>query len=157
MPAIKAKTAFIYIYLSLHFISFASNAQTVKVVDGDTIHLNGEKIRFSGIDAPEMKQTCLREGYVEQCGVIAKELIENKIANLDVECISEGKDQYQRTLAECFVGRESLSRFLVRQGYAFAYRQHSKKYIPDEDFARVNLMGMWNTQFDFPWDFRKAN
>ena len=157
MPAIKPKTDFIYIYLSILFVSFSLNAQTVKVVDGDTIHLNGEKIRFSGIDAPEMKQTCLREGYVELCGVIAKELIENKIAHLEVECISEGKDQYQRTLAECFVGRESLSRFLVRQGYAFAYRQYSKKYIPDEDFARVNLMGMWNTKFDFPWDFRKAN
>ena len=35
-------------------------SQTIKIVDGDTIHLNGEKIRFTGIDTPELKQTCLK-------------------------------------------------------------------------------------------------
>jgi len=34
-------------------------SQELRVVDGDTIHLNGEKIRFSGIDTPELKQTCI--------------------------------------------------------------------------------------------------
>ena len=34
-------------------------ADTLRVVDGDTIVLNGEKIRFTGIDTPELKQTCL--------------------------------------------------------------------------------------------------
>ena len=38
-------------------ISFADN---LRVVDGDTIVLNGEKIRFSGIDTPELKQTCMQ-------------------------------------------------------------------------------------------------
>ena len=38
-------------------ISFANN---LKIIDGDTIILNGEKIRFSGIDTPELKQTCLK-------------------------------------------------------------------------------------------------
>ena len=37
-------------------------SQELKVVDGDTIHLNGEKIRFTGIDTPELKQTCFKEG-----------------------------------------------------------------------------------------------
>jgi len=37
--------------------SFADN---LKIIDGDTIILNGEKIRFSGIDTPELKQTCLQ-------------------------------------------------------------------------------------------------
>ena len=38
-----------------------SLANNLKVVDGDTIVLNGEKIRFSGIDTPELKQTCLQD------------------------------------------------------------------------------------------------
>ena len=33
-----------------------SFADSLRVVDGDTIVLNGEKIRFAGIDAPEYKQ-----------------------------------------------------------------------------------------------------
>ncbi|MDC6470169.1 thermonuclease family protein [Candidatus Pelagibacter sp. Uisw_099_02] len=132
-------------------------SQTIKIVDGDTIHLNGEKIRFTGIDTPELKQNCLKEGIKDLCGVTAKQILIDKIGNNNVECISEGKDQYKRTLAECFVNNESLSSYLVRSGYAFAYRRYSKKFIPDEDYARINKIGMWSMEFDYPWDFRKNN
>jgi endonuclease YncB( thermonuclease family) len=37
-------------------------SQDIKITDGDTIRINGEKIRFSGIDTPELRQTCLKEG-----------------------------------------------------------------------------------------------
>ena len=53
-------------------VSFSNN---IKVVDGDTIVLNGEKIRFSGIDTPELKQTCIDEGQKVFCGVLAKMLL----------------------------------------------------------------------------------
>ena len=132
------------------------SSQELKVVDGDTIHLNGEKIRFTGIDTPELKQTCINQGIIDPCGVTAKEILIDKIANYKVECISEGKDQYKRTLAECFVNNESLSSHLVRSGYAFAYRRYSKKFVQDEDYARINIIGMWSMKFDYPWDYRKS-
>ena len=131
-------------------------AQDLRVVDGDTIHLNGEKIRFTGIDTPELKQTCIKEGVIEPCGVTAKKFLIEKIGNNKVNCISEGKDQYKRTLAECFVNGESLSSYLVRSGYGFAYRRYSKKFIPDEDYAKANKIGMWSMDFQYPWDYRKA-
>ncbi|MDA7831404.1 thermonuclease family protein [Candidatus Pelagibacter sp.] len=130
-------------------------SQTIKIVDGDTIHLNGEKIRFTGIDTPELKQTCLKDGIEDPCGVTAKQILIDKIGNDNVECISEGKDRYKRTLAECFVNNESLSSYLVRSGYAFAYRKYSKKFVQDEDYAKINRIGMWSMEFDYPWDFRK--
>ena len=105
--------------LLFYNISFADN---LKIIDGDTIFLNGEKIRFSGIDTPELKQTCLKDDQEVPCGMTAKMLLVKKIGNATIECISEGKDTYKRTLAECFVNGESLSKFLVRSGYAFAYR-----------------------------------
>ena len=37
-----------------------SFADSLRVVDGETIVLNGEKIRFIGIDTPELKQTCMQ-------------------------------------------------------------------------------------------------
>jgi len=135
-------------------ISFADN---LKIVDGDTIVLNGEKIRFSGIDTPELKQTCLKDDQEVPCGMTAKRLLAEKISNATVECISEGKDIYKRTLAECFVNGESLSKFLVRSGYAFAYRKYSTKFIKDEEFAKANKFGMWAMTFQYPWDFRKAS
>ena len=134
-------------------ISFADN---LKIIDGDTIILNGEKIRFSGIDTPELKQTCLKDGQEVPCGMTAKRLLAEKIGNGTVECISEGKDIYKRTLAECFVNGESLSKFLVRSGYAFAYRKYSTKFIKDEEFAKANKLGMWAMTFQYPWDFRKS-
>ena len=88
-----------------------SLADSLRVVDGDTIVLNGEKIRFTGIDTPELKQTCLKDDQELDCGMTAKMLLVKKIGNNTPECISEGKDVYKRTLAECFINGESLSSF----------------------------------------------
>ena len=137
------------------FFCNTSFADSLRVVDGDTIVLNGEKIRFSGIDTPELKQTCIKDDEKVFCGEIAKMLLIKKIGNETPECISEGKDAYKRTLAECFVNGESLSVFLVRSGYAFAYRKYSDKFIKDEEFAKENKLGMWAMTFQYPWVFRK--
>ena len=126
------------------------------MVDGDTIVLKGKKIRFSGIDTPELKQTCIKGTEKFFCGQYAKILLIKKIGNKTPECISEGEDAYKRTLAECFVNGESLSVFLVRSGYAFAYRKYSDKFIKDEEFAKENKLGMWSMKFEYPWDFRKS-
>ena len=64
------------------------------------------------------------------------------------------ENAYKRTLAECFVNGESLSKFLVRSGYAFAYRKYSTKFVKDEEFAKANKLGMWAMTFQYPWDFR---
>jgi endonuclease YncB( thermonuclease family) len=132
-------------------------SQDIKITDGDTIRINGEKIRFSGIDTPELRQMCIKQGIRTPCGLTAKKILIDKIADNKIVCIREGKDQYKRTLAECFVNDESLSSYLVKSGYAFAYRKYSKKFITDEDFARTNKIGMWSMKFDYPWDWRKKN
>ena len=134
-----------------------SFADVLKVVDGDTIVLNGEKIRFAGIDTPELKQKCIKNDQKVFCGVLAKKLLLEKIDNKTPECIREGKDIYKRTLAECFINGESLSVFLVRNGYAFAYRKYSDKFIKEEEFAKKNKNGLWSMKFEYPWDFRKKN
>ena len=129
----------------------------IKIIDGDTIHLNGEKIRFTGIDTPELKQTCNKDNEIILCGIEARKLLINKIGNNKVYCKSNGTDHYKRTLAECFVNDISLSSYLVRKGYAFAYRKYSKKFVNDEEYARKNNFGMWSMNFEYPWDFRKKN
>ena len=141
----------LFIFFVTYNISFADN---LKIIDGDTIILNGKKVRFLGIDAPEIKQTCIQNDQKVECGVFAKMLLVKKIGNNIPICISEGKDRYKRTLAECFVNGESLSKFLVRSGYAFAYRKYSNKFIKDEEFAKTNKAGMWSMTFQYPWNFR---
>ena len=151
---------FLVISICLIFLFLTYNyAKSVelKIIDGDTIHLNGEKIRFSGIDTPEIKQTCTKNNEVIKCGIKAKELLIKVIGNEKINCVREGEDQYKRILAECFVDDLSLSSYLVKSGYAFAYRKYSKKFIKDEDFARSNNLGMWSMKFEYPWDWRKKN
>ena len=146
------------ISLLVFFFTYTDiKSQDIKITDGDTIKINGEKIRFSGIDTPELKQTCIKEGVNNSCGLKAKQILIDKISDKNIICTKEGKDQYKRTLAECFVNNESLSSYLVRSGYAFAYRRYSKKFIVDEDYARINKLGMWSMKFEYPWDFRQNN
>ena len=148
----------ISISLVVFFFTYTDiKSQVIKITDGDTIKINGEKIRFSGIDTPELKQTCIKNGVKNSCGIKAKEMLIDKISNKKVSCIRDGKDQFKRTLAECFVNNESLSRYLVRSGYAFAYRKYSKKFIKDEDYARMKKIGMWSMEFEYPWDYRRNN
>ncbi|WP_440678086.1 thermonuclease family protein [Candidatus Pelagibacter sp. HIMB1611] len=127
----------------------------IRVIDGDTIHLGNKKIRFSGIDAPEKNQTCSLNGETIFCGIIAKKKLEQKISKNIVKCVKEGLDRYNRIIAECFVNDQSLSSFLVRSGYAFAYKKYSNKFVEDENYAKTNKLGLWNTIFEYPWKFRE--
>ena len=143
------------IVILLFIFSSQALAGSLKVIDGDTIVLNGEKNRLSGIDAPEYDQDCMNGDKKIYCGMFATVLLTKKIGDEIPKCIREGKDVYGRTLAECFVNGESLSSFLVRHGYAFAYRKYSKKFIEDEEYAKKIKIGMWSMEFEFPWDYRK--
>jgi endonuclease YncB( thermonuclease family) len=144
------------IILILLLFPFSLVAQDdLRIIDGDTIHLNGDKIRFSGIDTPEINQMCKKDEIDIPCGEMAKELLIKKIGNTVPICILEDKDQYGRILGECYIEKESLSSYLVKEGFAFAYTRYSKKFLEDEQFAIKNKSGMWSMDFIFPWDFRK--
>ena len=149
---------FILCSLSSLFL-FSDNlfASHVTVIDGDTIRLGDVKIRFSGIDAPEINQTCVASEGKVACGKISRDLLIEKVTNNKISCTDEGKDFYGRVLGECFVNGESLSSYFVREGFAFAYRKYSNKYIEDEEYAKFNKLGMWSMEFQYPWDYRKNN
>tara|TARA_Y100001958_G_C20756126_1_gene238277 strand:- start:28 stop:519 length:492 start_codon:yes stop_codon:yes gene_type:complete len=157
------------------FFIFTSNilAQEIigipRIVDGDTIQINEYKIRLEGIDAPEMRQQCKKErlkissiiGFTfyknYNCGEVSKENLEAKIDRSKIKCISSSKDRYKRYLAECFKDKINLNRWMVRNGFAVAYRRYSKQYISDEEFARENKLGLWRGKFLKPEKWRKLN
>ena len=150
----------IFILCSLSSLFLFSNnlfASHVTVIDGDTIRLGDVKIRFSGIDAPEINQTCVASEGKVACGKISRDLLIEKVTNNKISCTDEGKDFYGRVLGECFVNGESLSAYLVREGFAFAYRKYSNKYIEDEEYAKFNKLGMWSMEFQYPWNYRSNN
>ena len=148
----------IYFFIFSFFLSsiLIASEKEIQVIDGDTIHIGKLKYRFFGIDAPEIKQICEKDNTKIQCGVIAKSALKNKIADKIPKCIVKDKDRYQRLVAECFIGKESLSRFMVREGYAVAYSQYSKDFINDEKYAKENKLGIWSMNFQVPSEYRKS-
>ena len=151
------KILIFYFFSSIFFLTNNLFASHVTVVDGDTIKLGDVKIRFSGIDAPEINQTCVASEGKVACGKISRDILITKVSNNKISCTDEGKDFYGRVLGEFFVNGESLSRYLVREGFAFAYRKYSDKFILDEEYAKSNRLGMWSMKFQYPWDYRKSN
>ena len=140
-----------------------------RVVDGDTIHIGEYKFRLEGIDAPEMRQQCKKESFKisflvgftfykdYSCGRVSKEKLITKINTSEIKCISSSKDRYKRYIATCFKGKTNLNQWMVRNGFAIAYRRYSKKYVPDEVFAKENKLGLWQGKFMEPEKWRKLN
>ena len=130
-------------------LSNISNKNFIKgkprVIDGDTIEINNEKIRFGGINSPERKEV----GYK-----LAKNKLVEKIANNIVTCVREkNKDKYRRTVAECFIDGESLSSFMVKKGYACDYVFYSKgKYAKAQKYAKDNKLGVWGMKYNISWE-----
>ena len=107
------KILIFYFFSSIFFLTNNLFASHVTVVDGDTIKIGDVKIRFSGIDAPEINQTCVASEGIVACGKISRDILITKVTNNKISCTDEGKDFYGRVLGECFVNGESLSRYLV--------------------------------------------
>ena len=137
-----------------------------KVTDGDTIRIEGKKIRFFGIDAPEKKQQCkkpwLTISFISfnknyPCGQISTDKLKKKINNKLLICKWSNKDRYKRYIAECFQNKTNINAWMVRNGYAVAYRKYSKKFVSQEIFAKKEKLGLWSGTFMMPWDYRKNN
>tara|TARA_B100000780_G_C20722528_1_gene287184 strand:+ start:36 stop:506 length:471 start_codon:yes stop_codon:yes gene_type:complete len=128
------------------------------VSDGDTIKILNNKIRLHGIDAPEKKQNCTKNEKKYNCGRLATEALIKKINKNVVKCLTQkNKDRYNRSIGVCFVDQKNLNKWMVKNGYAVAYRRYSKDYILDEEFAKKNKLGLWSGTFLKPERWRKLN
>ena len=89
---------FKFFFLSLYFILFQQNifAKEIygkaRIIDGDSIEINNEKIRFLGIDAFERKQECFRkDGTKYKCGEVAISNLSIIISGQPARCITKKK------------------------------------------------------------------
>ena len=127
------------------------------IIDGDTIHIGENKIRLHGIDAPEYRQTCTIDKEIWNCGVESKIALENFILKKRVNCEIIDVDQYRRFIGICFLENQNINQYMVRNGWAIAYRYYSLKFVKDEEFAKKNKLGIWQGSFIEPYVFRKNN
>ncbi len=127
------------------------------VIDGDTIEIHGQHIRLFGIDAPESGQLCEVGAQQYRCGQQAALALSDHIGARTVHCTPRDRDGYGRTVAVCAAGGEDLNAWMVREGWALAYRRYSTAYVPDEVLAQSNGLGIWRGTFIAPWDWRHGH
>lgn len=137
--------------------SFEVVAGVARVVDGDTLDLNGERIRLHGIDAPEAGQTCPRgSAGTWRCGDAASRQLRS-LAHGTVTCEGHERDAYGRLIGTCFAGGRNINAEMVRQGYAWAFIKYAQDYASEQQEAQAAKAGIWaaSTPAEPAWDYRK--
>ncbi|HAG35479.1 MAG TPA: hypothetical protein DCL34_01500 [Erythrobacter sp.] len=146
----------------LLLVAFAAPAHAEVVsgpahaVDGDTIVVYGKHVRLASIDAPELDQSCQRDGQAWACGEEAKRQLDSMIAGQTVYCQGEEVDQYGRLLGTCSANRMNLNATMVEYGWATAYRAYTSDYLAQEHRARSAKAGIWKSEFALPEQHRIA-
>ena len=125
-----------------------------KVVDGDTLVVSAVtgdcKVRMSGIDAPEMKQSF---------GPEAKEALSSRVLGKTVRVVCRENDRYGRVVADVYDGHKWVNLDMVFAGMAWHYKAYSKdaRLASVEGNVRKHGVGLWKQKDPVaPWDFRKA-
>ncbi|ECL2793683.1 thermonuclease family protein, partial [Campylobacter coli] len=128
-------------------------AQVIRAIDGDTIEISTNnktsKIRFFGIDAPELKQNF---------GKQSKAALEKILKDKEVYIFSKNKDNYGRIVAIVKLKDVDINQFLVSQGYAWADTYYTNAYIKEQEKAQKNKLGLWKDDNPIePYKWRKQN
>ncbi|MFH2202414.1 MAG: thermonuclease family protein [Elusimicrobiota bacterium] len=132
----------------------ADRVKVIEVADGDTITVDkgGERvrIRFYGVDAPEMGQP-----YGEK----AREFVAGMIEGQEVRLVPRDETSLGMMVAEVYIGESSLSSALVRAGLAWWYKQYApkdKNLAQLEQEARAAKLGLWADQNSIPpWEWKE--
>jgi endonuclease YncB( thermonuclease family) len=129
---------------------------SAEVIDGDTIEIQGKRIRLFGIDAPEASQLCYRGAESWACGEASADLLRSLIGTSALTCNGHEIDQYGRLVAVCTAAGMDVGKLMVAQGWAIAFRRYSDNYVADQARAQAGKLGMWSSTFVSPEEHRAA-
>lgn len=122
-------------------------------IDGDSLWVGSYEVRLEGIDAPEGRQACRRNGATWSCGDAARDALSRMIGRETVTCTVSERDRYGRLLANCRAGDRSLNAGMVTAGMAIAYGGYER----EEAAAKAARSGLWDSEFQMPRQWRDEN
>lgn len=140
---------------SLDFNPSRYKAKVIRVIDGDTIKIEGDMVvRYIGIDTPETVHPSKPvQCYGKEASDKNRELVEGKEVKLEKD-VSE-TDKYGRLLRYIWLGDMLVNEYLVREGYAQSSTyppdvRYQDRFIEAQRQAREEQKGLWgdacNTQ-----------
>lgn len=130
--------------------------KVVGVHDGDTLTLltvtkQQIRVRLHGIDAPELTQAF---------GATAKTALSDLVFSKQVDVQVIERDRYGRTVGRVKVGKTDVNLEMVRQGFAWWYRDYAKKdtaLAAAETEAKQAKRGLWaDASAQPPWEYRRS-
>lgn len=124
-----------------------------RIGDGDSLQLAGERMRLRGIDAPELSQSCTRDGQPYPCGRQSRDALRQLAGSGPVSCEGWERDRYGRLLVVCRAGGVDLNAAQVSAGWAVAYGG----YASEEAQARRARLGLWAGDFERPANWRSTH
>jgi endonuclease YncB( thermonuclease family) len=144
----------------LHFLFFLCSHPVftnfiqgiARVIDGDSLVINKQRIRLQYIDAPELNQIC---DQGKEMGLEAKIFLQQFIKSTSIRCEYNEVDQYNRKLATCFKNTVNLNELMVKQGLAFNYDYHGNNYKSQEIIAKNEGRGIWKYNCKLPYEYRR--
>ena len=96
-----------------------AGAPSTRAIDGDTIDLDGERVRILNIDAPEIRHAhCDAE---RRLGLVARDRMTVLLRGRLMLKRGDGgrmKDRHGRTLARLYVDGEDVGEILIRENLA---------------------------------------
>jgi endonuclease YncB( thermonuclease family) len=122
-----------------------------RVIDGDTMVIEGVHHRLYGIDAPESQQACA-DGW--PAGKVASQALAALMEGRTITCELRGHDRYGRSVALCRADGRDLGADMVRAGMAIAYTRYSTDYAGLEAAARAARLGVHVHGCIPPWEWR---
>lgn len=108
-----------------------------RVLDGDTVEINGEKCRLADIDAPETRQTKWPE---QPFAKAAKSYLEHSVSGKRLKAHYGKVDYYRRRLVTLYDGENNINRDMVVAGLAWPY---GHAYEAEYEKARKGKFGLW--------------
>ncbi|RWC73338.1 MAG: thermonuclease family protein [Mesorhizobium sp.] len=131
------------------------------IVDGDTIEIHGQRIRFNGIDAPESSQNCSdASGQEYPCGRKSAEALDIFLSqSRPIQCNFVSWDRYNRFVGDCQrADGASIASWMVEQGYDLDWPRYSHgSYASQQADAQRAKIGIWVGTFTAPWDWRATH
>lgn len=121
------------------------------VISGDTLEINGERIRLEGIMAPVDGQTCKMYGLTYDCRRISATALMDLTAGSTVRCPEYRVEPNVGKVGTCYAGGYDLSEGMVYTGWALAYPRAANGYLHFEKRARHSHHGLWRGAFMIPW------
>jgi endonuclease YncB( thermonuclease family) len=126
-----------------------------QITDGDSFEIGATSIRLYGIDAPEGRQSCTRDGRDWACGTEAARKLRSLTGDRILTCTQRDVDDYGRIVAVCRNGSTDLAAEMARSGFATAYRRYSSDYVDEENEAKAARRGIWAGEFTAPEAYRR--